>query len=116
MATQIPNTTISLTAIDGTDCLGNSRAVINTNITTIGQSISSLTLKTVALSTSITSLNALLTANTTRLNTLSSTVSGINTSFNTNNIGLSTTLTTYVSSLSVFRPNGTYIGFIPIYI
>lgn len=116
MATQISNTVISLTGIDGTDCLGDSRTVINTNITTIGQSLSSLTLDSVALSTSITSLNVLVTANTTRFDTLSSTVSDINTSFNTNNIGLSTTLTTYTSSLSVFYPNGTYIGFIPIYI
>ena len=46
MATQISNTVISLTGIDGTDCLGDSRTVINTNITTIGQSISSLSANT----------------------------------------------------------------------
>jgi hypothetical protein len=54
MATLIPNTVISLTSIDGTDCLGDSRTVINSNTTTIGQSISSLTLNTTTLSTSIT--------------------------------------------------------------
>ena len=70
MATQISNTVISLTGIDGTDCLGDSRTVINTNITTIGQSLSSLTLDSVALSTSIISLNVLVTANTTSLTLL----------------------------------------------
>lgn len=112
MATPISNTVISLTAIDGTDCLGDSRAVINSNITTIGTSISSLTLNSTTLSTTVTNLNLLLLGNT---NTLSAAITGINTSFNTSNIGLSTTLTTYVSSLSVYFPNGSYIGFIPIY-
>lgn len=74
MATPISNTIISLTAIDGTDCLGDSRAVINGNTTTIGQSISSLTLNTTTLSTSVTDLDILVTANTTELNSISSSI------------------------------------------
>ena len=115
MATLISNNIISLTAIEGTDCLGDSRAVINNNTTTIGNSISSLTLQTTTLSTTVTNISLIASNLQTNLTTLSSTESGLNTSFNTNNIGLSTTLTTYVSSLSVFTPTGSYIGFIPIY-
>ena len=69
MATQISNTVISLTAIDGTDCLGDSRAVINTNITTIGQSISSLRVSVSSLSANTTTqINNLSTVPYARLN------------------------------------------------
>ena len=67
MATPISNTIISLTAIDGTDCLGDSRAVINNNTTTIGESISALSVQNTAISASIidvqTTLNTTLTSN-----------------------------------------------------
>ena len=118
----------TLLEIQGNDCIGDTREAINNNVQNLGTAIcnlsGNLTTSVNSLNTAInntsTSLNTTI-ANTSGtlnslLNTLSSIVSGINTSFNTSNIGLSATLTTYVSSLSVFHPNGTYIGFIPIYI
>ena len=69
MATLISNTVISLTGIDGTDCLGDSRAVINSNTTTIGQSISSLRVSISSLSANTsTQINNLSTVPYTRLN------------------------------------------------
>ena len=80
-------TCTSLCAINGTDCIGDTRPIINANITNLGASVC----------------------------TLSSTVTRINTSFNTNNIGPRSTLGTLVSSLSVFNTSGSYIGYVPIY-
>ncbi len=88
MATKITSVTCtSLTAIDGTDCIGDTRPIINNNITNLGTSLC----------------------------TLSSTVARIDTSFNPNNVGSLGTLGTLVGSLSVFNTSGSYIGYVPIY-
>lgn len=124
MATLISNDIISLTGIDGTDCLGDSRAVINGNITTVGESLSSLYTRTSTISSTVTTLNASVTANQTNVTSVSTQVvnlstdfTALQTSFNTNNAGPLDTLTlgTLVSSLSVFNSSGDYIGYLPIY-
>jgi hypothetical protein len=87
MPAPIDNSVVSLSTIEGVDCIGDSRSIINGNITALGISVSSI----------------------------NTTVQSLNTSFNTNNVGASATLTTQVNVLSVFTPSGSYLGFIPIY-
>ena len=84
MPAVINNSMLSLSSIEGVDCIGDSRSLINSNFTALGS----------ALSAAMVTLSAF---------------------SNTKNLGQPTTLTTYVSSLSVFNPAGSYIGFIPIY-
>jgi hypothetical protein len=87
MPSKIDNNVLNLSAIEGVDCIGDSRQLINTNTTTLGNELSTVSVLT----------------------------QNLNTSFNTNNINSLDTLTTLVSSLSVFSPTGNYLGYIPIY-
>ncbi len=122
MATLTFNDIVSLTAIDGTDCLGDSRAVINNNIITIGHALTGINSNTVTISTALIDTNNNVTTNQTNtltvstdLISLSADVTELQTSFNTNNTGPLDTLGTLVSSLSVFDASSNYIGYIPIY-
>jgi hypothetical protein len=85
MPAAIDNNMLRLSSIEGVDCIGDSRSLINNNFTVLGSQLSAAMVALSALST------------------------------NPKNLGGPTTLTTYVSSLSVFNFNGSYIGFIPIY-
>ncbi len=80
--------------INGFECIGDSLSKINLNFDNLDTEVQTL-------STDIISL--------------SSDIDSIQTQFNTQNIGPSATLTTNVSSLSVYDFTGNYIGFIPIY-
>jgi hypothetical protein len=114
MATPINSITcIPLTSMDGLDCVGDSRHVINGNITNLGTAVCTISTtlinSTTAINSSFTTLSTIVSSQSTILNSLS-------TSFNTNNITPSATFTQYVSTLQLFTPQGNYIGFIPIYI
>jgi methyl-accepting chemotaxis protein len=122
MATLIFNDVISLTSIDGTDCLGDSRAVINNNTINIGQALSGINTNTTTISSTLIDTNNNVTVNQTNtltvstdLISLSASVTELQTSFNINNTGPLDTLGTLVSSLSVFDASSNYIGYIPIY-
>lgn len=100
---------VSLSGINGGDCVGDSRHIINDNILNLGTAACTLSTSVSATNNSLTTLSAIISSHNTLINTLS-------TSFNTNNVVPPTTLTTHVSSLQLFLPNGTYIGFVPIYL
>ena len=120
--------------IKGTDCIGDSRLTINLNFSALDLSVQELSGNLTSLSTTNlevqtdllilsgsvldleTDLYTLSSNSETSIQTLSTTLENLLVQFNTENIGPSATLTTYVSSLSVYTSVGDYIGFIPIYI
>ena len=113
-------------AINGTDCIGDSRLTINVNfsaldvhVQTLSSRIFSLTGGQQAQDTAIlnlqTNVQSISTYTTSSIPVLSTSIQNLSAQFNTQNIGPSATLTTYVSALSVFNTTGTYLGFIPIY-
>lgn len=116
--------------INGTDCIGDSRLTINQNFSALDigvQELSTLSFTSSGITTdlrtdldnlsiSAQTLETNITTVSTSVNVLSAEFTNLQTSFNTSNIGPSATLTTHVSSLSVYTSNGDYIGFIPIYI
>jgi len=120
MATLVPYTSCQLaTRIDGTDCLGDSRLIINTNFENIevatcslSSSVSAQNIFNKTILTSLTSQTATLSSQTLSLST---TLTTLNNSFNTNNVSPLNTLGTLVSSLSVFSDTGDYMGYIPLY-
>lgn len=113
MATLVPYTNCQLaTRLDGADCLGDSRLIINTNFQNI--EVATCTLSS-SLSTQNTINNSLFASLSSQTLVLSSTVTTIASSFNTNNVGPLDTLGTLVSALSVFNTSGSYIGYVPIY-
>lgn len=89
MARLVPYTALSAaTAIDGTDCMGDSRVVINTNF----QNLETILARAVTIDVG-------------RLTIRASGIFGIPRN----------TPTTYTKVLSVFNAAGNYEGFIPIY-
>jgi hypothetical protein len=117
---------MAITFIQGTDCIGDSRTTINSNFSALDTTIDALTIlnntQFATLSstlqtqqTALTNLSTNVNTLSTGLTTLSASFVTLQNSFNTTNIGPSSTLTTYVSSLSVYSTVGSYIGFIPIY-
>lgn len=109
--------------IKGTDCIGDSRFTINLNFSALDISTQQLSSNLKLLSSdflvsssSVIDLESDLISLSSNTQTLSTSLKNLLTQFNTNNIGPSATLTTYVSSLSVYTSLGNYIGFIPIYL
>lgn len=120
MATLVPYTSCQLaTRLDGTDCLGDSRLIINTNFENIEVATCTLSSSVSAQNITNRTLFQTLSSRTTTLSSqtqyLSSTLASLNSSFNVGNIGPLNTLGTLVSSLSVYNNTGVYIGYIPIY-
>jgi len=118
---------MAITFIQGTDCIGDSRLTINNNFSALDivcQELSSVALagditnsiQITDLSSTVQAQQTTITNLTTNVDTLSTDLTTLLNSFNTTNIGPSSTLTTYVSTLSVYDSVGSYIGFIPIYI
>jgi hypothetical protein len=120
MATLVPYTNCQLaTRLDGTDCLGDSRLIINTNFENIEVATctlsSNISAQNITNSNSFQTLSAETSVLSTQIQFLSSTLTALNSSFNVGNVGPLSTLGTLVSSLSVFNTSGAYIGYMPIY-
>jgi hypothetical protein len=116
-----------ISLINGTDCIGDSRFTINQNFSALDVGVRALSSASYTLSgtqvfllekvqTLQTNLSTLSSEFKSTVPVLSTTLNNLQTQFNTQNIGPSATLTTYVSSLSVYTSTGSYIGFIPIYV
>lgn len=100
---------VSLTSIDGTDCIGDSRKFINQNIENLGTTTCTLLSVINTLQVNTTALSA-------NLQTVTAVTTSLSASFNPNNCNPLSSLGTLVSSLSVFNAQGAYIGYLPIYI